>query len=652
MMPRQAPGYEVRCSPLLNRTYDFFQPEDKTEVHLSRQAFYERIFPKLLASWFPNTNHLNPGLIVPVHFLKPLTEYHFSAPICVELHKVLTRMVLAFGGVLFSLTSGRCSDTSQTYRGLSARALLITLLLDSEAAFDIDHPVEGPMRLDEIVLWERSYPFYLRGVLRDRSLLERTDYYGEQFPKVFLACEREYLSLSADERKTYDWSIQCHKFRTSTCARELPTLWDFLLTGPLPLPVPVLVAEPEPVPESVPLPENVPVADDDEDEWLDVFSRKKEEEVLPGNRYTMSRQKFATILLPSKIRSMKPEAFVSPLPNLPRLRNILNFEECVRFEDTISQTIGSIDGLPVDLRQLVPPSAVGILLRYNQHCFDSCEDLFDSLYDISRPKSNFLRTRHLASLVFSPPPTFVDGLKFPAEAAAKLFLKSFRGFFGDMVKDEFLVGCAASPSSDDDSSSSSSEDEKPAPSASATSVPATSGSDPAGSAGVAKTPAEQAAQELAALDQETELHRAVERVRDLAQRLDEAAALHLSRGVTTAPRPVFGHSFGHGRHREHAFAGRVPFQPPTPSPPATASVPPHPTSRGSVERSRLRDQGLCTWCHSSGHAISDCPGNDHGIPGRSRYHPENNGAPSFCCGHHSMLWGSYHRCHFPIFREA
>ncbi|KAJ4453961.1 hypothetical protein PAPYR_11465 [Paratrimastix pyriformis] len=221
-------------------------------------GFYERIFPKLLASWFPNTNHLNPGLIVPVHFLKPLTEYHFSAPICVELHKVLTRMVLAFGGVLFSLTSGRCSDTSQTYRGLSARALLITLLLDSEAAFDIDHPIEGPMRLDEIVLWERSYPFYLRGVLRDRSLLERTDYYGEQFPKVFLACEREYLSLSADERKTYDWSIQCHKFRTSTCSRELPTLWDFLLTGPLPLPLPVLVAEPEPV----------PVADDDEDEWF------------------------------------------------------------------------------------------------------------------------------------------------------------------------------------------------------------------------------------------------------------------------------------------------------------------------------------------------------------------------------------------------
>ncbi|KAJ4452669.1 hypothetical protein PAPYR_13105 [Paratrimastix pyriformis] len=147
---------------------------------------------------------------------------------------------------------------------------------------------------------------------------------------------------------------------------------------------------------------------------------------VPGNRYTMSRQKFATILLPSKIRSMKPEAFVSPLPSLPRLRNILNFEECVRFEDTISQTIGSIDGLPVDLRQLVPPSAVGILLRYNQHCFDSCEDLFDSLYDISRPKSNFLRTRLLASLVFSPPPTS-EQIAFSLEEHIWKFLRFVDG---------------------------------------------------------------------------------------------------------------------------------------------------------------------------------------------------------------------------------
>ncbi|KAJ4452642.1 hypothetical protein PAPYR_13135 [Paratrimastix pyriformis] len=181
-------------------------------------GFYERIFPKLLASWFPNANHLNPGLIVPVHFLKPLTEYHFSAPICVELHKVLTRMVLAFGG---------------TYRGLSARALLITLLLDSEAAFDIDHPIEG--FFVTVPCW---------------SALTTTE---NSSPRYSWPANVN-TSLSADERKTYDWSIQCHKFRTSTCSRELPTLWDFLLTGPLPLPLPVLVAEPEPVPESVPFP--------------------------------------------------------------------------------------------------------------------------------------------------------------------------------------------------------------------------------------------------------------------------------------------------------------------------------------------------------------------------------------------------------------
>ncbi|KAJ4452834.1 hypothetical protein PAPYR_12886 [Paratrimastix pyriformis] len=299
--------------------------------------------------------------------------------------------------------------------------------------------------------------------------------------------------------------------------------------------------------------------------------------LVPGNRYTMSRQKFATILLPSKIRSMKPEAFVSPLPSLPRLRNILNFEECnwslllrwVFFCVTIN--IASI---------LVKISLIRFTTSLDRN------QIFSELqiaFSLEEHIWKFLR--------------FVDGLKFPAEAAAKLFLKSFRGFFGDMVKDEFLVGCAASPSSDDDSSSSSSEDEKPAPLASATSVPATSGSDPAGtSAGVAKTPAEQAAQELAALDQETELHRAVERVRDLAQRLDEAAALHLSRGVTTAPRPVFGHSFGHGHHRERAFAVflfnlRLRLLRPLPRSPASDFA-------GSVERSRLRDQGLCTWCHS------------------------------------------------------
>ncbi|KAJ4455253.1 hypothetical protein PAPYR_9845 [Paratrimastix pyriformis] len=88
------------------------------------------------------------------------------------------------------------------------------------------------MRLDELALWERTFPFYVK-VFHDRSMLELTDYYGEQFPKVFQACEREYLALSEDERKTYDWSIQCHKFRTNTCYREIPAHWDclFKFTG-------------------------------------------------------------------------------------------------------------------------------------------------------------------------------------------------------------------------------------------------------------------------------------------------------------------------------------------------------------------------------------------------------------------------------------
>ncbi|KAJ4453725.1 hypothetical protein PAPYR_11735 [Paratrimastix pyriformis] len=48
-----------------------------------------------------------------------------------------------------------------------------------------------------------------------------------------VGCEREYLALSEDDRKTYDWSIHCHKFRTNTCRREIPAHWDclFKFTG-------------------------------------------------------------------------------------------------------------------------------------------------------------------------------------------------------------------------------------------------------------------------------------------------------------------------------------------------------------------------------------------------------------------------------------
>ncbi|KAJ4455245.1 hypothetical protein PAPYR_9833 [Paratrimastix pyriformis] len=170
----------------------------------------------LLASWFPSTNHLNRGLIVPVHFFETMAEYRLSGAICVEMHKVLNR-----------------ADIEKTYQFLTSRALMILVCLDSEAAFGVDRAVDGHMRLDELALWERTFPFYVKEVFHDRSMLELTDYYGEQFPKVFQACEREYLALSEDERKTYDWSIQCHKFRTNTCYREIPAHWDclFKFTG-------------------------------------------------------------------------------------------------------------------------------------------------------------------------------------------------------------------------------------------------------------------------------------------------------------------------------------------------------------------------------------------------------------------------------------
>ncbi|KAJ4453875.1 hypothetical protein PAPYR_11538 [Paratrimastix pyriformis] len=187
----------------------------------------------LLASWFPSTNHLNRGLIVPVHFFETMAEYRLSGAICVEMHKVLNRLGLTFGKILFSMTCGQSADIEKTYQFLTSRALMILVCLDSEAAFGVDRAVDGHMRLDELALWERTFPFYVKEVFHDRSMLELTDYYGEQFPKVFQACEREYLALSEDERKTYDWSIQCHKFRTNTCYREIPAHWDclFKFTG-------------------------------------------------------------------------------------------------------------------------------------------------------------------------------------------------------------------------------------------------------------------------------------------------------------------------------------------------------------------------------------------------------------------------------------
>ncbi|KAJ4453095.1 hypothetical protein PAPYR_12537 [Paratrimastix pyriformis] len=85
----------------------------------------------LLASWFPSTNHLNRGLIVPVHFFETMAEYRLSGAICVELHKVLNRLGLTFGKILFSMTCGQSADIEKTYQFLTSRALMILVCLDS-----------------------------------------------------------------------------------------------------------------------------------------------------------------------------------------------------------------------------------------------------------------------------------------------------------------------------------------------------------------------------------------------------------------------------------------------------------------------------------------------------------------------------------------
>ncbi|KAJ4452573.1 hypothetical protein PAPYR_13219 [Paratrimastix pyriformis] len=201
-------------------------------LKLTRQAFYERIFPKLLASWFPSTNHLNRGLIVPVHFFETMAEYRLSGAICVEMHKVLNRLGLTFGKILFSMTCGQSADIEKTYQFLTSRALMILVCLDSEAAFGVDRAVDGHMRLDELALWERTFPFYVRRFFMTVpcwNSLTTTENSSPRYSRL----ANVNTSLSEDERKTYDWSIQCHKFRTNTCYREIPAHWDclFKFTG-------------------------------------------------------------------------------------------------------------------------------------------------------------------------------------------------------------------------------------------------------------------------------------------------------------------------------------------------------------------------------------------------------------------------------------
>ncbi|KAJ4453027.1 hypothetical protein PAPYR_12622 [Paratrimastix pyriformis] len=88
----------------------------------------------------------------PCSFFETMAEYRLSGAICVELHKVLNRLGLTFGKILFSMTCGQSADIDKTYQFLTSRALMILVCLDSEAAFGVDRAVDGHMRLDELAL--------------------------------------------------------------------------------------------------------------------------------------------------------------------------------------------------------------------------------------------------------------------------------------------------------------------------------------------------------------------------------------------------------------------------------------------------------------------------------------------------------------------
>ncbi|KAJ4455169.1 hypothetical protein PAPYR_9897 [Paratrimastix pyriformis] len=330
---------------------------------------------------------------------------------------------------------------------------------------------------------------------------------------------------------------------------------------------------------------------------------------------------------------MKPEAFVSPLPSLPRLRNILNFEECVRFEDTISQTIGSIDGLPVDLRQLVSPSAVGILC-VTINIASILVKISLIRFTTSLDRNQIFRTPNCLSLE-------EHIWKFLRRLPNRP-LRSWRRWI------------------------------------------------------------------------ETELHRAVERVRDLAQRLDEAAVLHLvtrSRpllALFSATPSAMAITVNVLSPAVFLFNLRLRLLRPPPRPPHPTSRAPssvaafatralhmvsllrscdlglyHPENNGAPRLAPTVHLLLPAFDVSSSFALPphrlplSVADGIHAVRGTrltcgfskpvhhrlgfltpvgpvtvhllSGWHPRTL---SFCCGHHSMLWGSYHRCHFPIFREA
>ncbi|KAJ4453789.1 hypothetical protein PAPYR_11653 [Paratrimastix pyriformis] len=93
------------------------------------------------------SRHLNRGITVPVCFLQSFSEYHLDSGICVELHKVLNRLIGVFTSSIRVLTEGTCSNVTAVYRNLSARALAIAQNLEDEQAVGLHTPIEDMLKL-------------------------------------------------------------------------------------------------------------------------------------------------------------------------------------------------------------------------------------------------------------------------------------------------------------------------------------------------------------------------------------------------------------------------------------------------------------------------------------------------------------------------
>ncbi|KAJ4453627.1 hypothetical protein PAPYR_11864 [Paratrimastix pyriformis] len=138
----------------------------------------------------------------PCSFFETMAEYRLSGAICVEMHKVLNRLGLTFGKILFSMTCGQSADIEKTYQFLTSRALMILV-----SGF------RGCIRRRPCRRWPHE------GWM---SLPSGTHFYVSSQRYSRLANVNTSLSPKT-RRKTYDWSIQCHKFTpTPATARFRP----------------------------------------------------------------------------------------------------------------------------------------------------------------------------------------------------------------------------------------------------------------------------------------------------------------------------------------------------------------------------------------------------------------------------------------------